>query len=219
MGRRNRLAFAAAGIVTTALVLGITMSTWQAVRATQAKRDALAARKQSETNEHKAIAAQASEAELREQAEASEARVRQTSYSTEMLFAAEEIEGDNRGHAMELLNISRPQPGQADLRGWEWRFLWAQCQSDELFTVGTHGQEIYRLAFLPDGRLACGDFGQSVKIWDPKTRKTLASENVGPISDLEISPDGSLIGAAFWASEFALLDATNLTRKARAYFP
>jgi WD40 repeat protein/serine/threonine protein kinase len=151
-------------------------------------------------------------------AQASEARVRQTSYSTEMLFAAEEIEGENPGHAMELLNISRPQPGRADLRSWEWRFLWAQCQSGELFTVGTHSQEIYRVAFLPDGRLACGDFGQSVKIWDPKTRKTLASEKVGPISDLEVSPDGTLIGAAFWASEFALLDATNLTRKARAYF-
>jgi WD40 repeat protein len=87
-----------------------------------------------------------------------------------------------------------------------------------LFTVGTHSQEIYRVAFLPDGRLACGDFGQSVRIWDPKTRKTLASEKVGPISDLEVSPDGTLIGAAFWAAEFALLDATNLTRKARANF-
>jgi WD40 repeat protein len=217
--RRNRLAFAAAGIVTTALVLGTAMSTWQAVRATRAKRDALASRKQAEANAHKAIAAQASEAKLRGQAEASEARVRQTSYSTEMLFAADEIEGENRGYAMELLNISLPQPGRADLRGWEWRFLWTQCQSDELFTVGTHGQEIYRVAFLPDGRLACGDFGQFVKIWNPRTRKTLASEKVGPISDLEVSPDGTLIGAAFWASEFALLDATNLTRKARAYFP
>jgi WD40 repeat protein/serine/threonine protein kinase len=151
-------------------------------------------------------------------AQASEARVRQTSYSTEMLFVGDEIEAENRGHAMELLNLSRPQPGWADLRSWEWRFLWAQCQSAELFTVGTHSQEIYRVAFLPDGRLACGDFGQSVKIWDPKTRKTLASEKVGPISDLEISPDGSLIGAAYWASDFVFLDATNLTRKAKGNF-
>jgi serine/threonine protein kinase/WD40 repeat protein len=216
--RRNTLAFAAGGIVTTALVLGITMSTWQAVRATQAERGALAARKQSETNKDKALAAQANEATLRQQAEASEARVRQTSYSTEMLFAAEEIEGENRGYAMELLGTSRPQPGRADLRSWEWRFLWAQCQSAELFTVGTHSQEIYRVAFLPDGRLACGDFGQFVKIWNPMTRKTLASEKVGPISDLEVSPDGTLLGAAFWASEFALLDATDLSRKGRAYF-
>ena len=149
----------------------------------------------------------------RELAEAREMAVRQTSYSTEMLFAAEEIEAENRGQAMELLNRSRPQPGQPDLRGWEWRFLWAQCRSDELFTVGTHDQEIYRLAFLPDGRLVCGDFDNAVKIWDPKTKTVLASERVGPISDLEISPDGSVIAAAYWAADFAFLDATNLTRK------
>ena len=39
---------------------------------------------------------------------ASEAAVRQTSYSTEMLFAAEEIEAENRGQVMELLNRNRP---------------------------------------------------------------------------------------------------------------
>ena len=161
-------------------------------------------RQQAETNSHLA--------------QASEKSVRETSYATEMLFAAEEIEAENRGQAMELLNRSRPLPGQVDFRGWEWRFLWAQCRSDELFTVGTHEKEIYRLAFLPDGRLVCGDFDQAVKIWDPKTRTVLASERVGPISDLEVSPDGSIIAAACWATEFAFLDATNLTKKGSAQF-
>jgi WD40 repeat protein len=46
----------------------------------------------------------------------------------------------------------------------------------------------------------------------------LASERVGPISDLEISPDGSVIAAAYWAADFAFLDATNLTRKGSARF-
>ena len=151
-------------------------------------------------------------------AQAREMAVRQTSYTTEMLFAAEEIEAENRGQAMELLNRSRPQPGQTDLRGWEWRFLWAQCRSAELFTVGTHEKEIYRTAFLPDGRLVCGDFDKAVKIWDPKTKTVLASERVGPISDLEISPDGSVIATAYWAADFAFLDATNLTRKGWARF-
>jgi eukaryotic-like serine/threonine-protein kinase len=151
-------------------------------------------------------------------AQAREKEVRETSYSTEMLFAAEEIEAENRGQAVELLNRSRPQGSQTDLRGWEWRFLWAQCRSDELFTVGTHEKEIYRVAFLPDGRLACGDFDTTVKIWDPKTRTTLASAQVGSISDLETSPDGSIIGVACWAADFAFLDATNLTRKGAGRF-
>ncbi|HUC85082.1 MAG TPA: protein kinase, partial [Candidatus Acidoferrales bacterium] len=53
--RRNKLVFAAAAAVTTALVLGIIASTWQSVRATRAKQEALKA--------------QASEKEQRELAE------------------------------------------------------------------------------------------------------------------------------------------------------
>src|SRR5882762_5572681 len=43
--RRNKLAFAAATSIATALVLGVIVSTWQAVRATQAKREAVEQRK------------------------------------------------------------------------------------------------------------------------------------------------------------------------------
>ena len=154
----------------------------------------------------------------RQLAQARETAVRQSSYATEMLFAAEEIQGHNSGQAMELLKSSLPQRGQPDLRGWEWRFLWGQCRGDEPFTVRTHEKEIYRVAFLPDGRLACGDFDKTVKIWDPKTKTTLASASVGSCSDLEISPDGSFIGLAYWSADFAFLDATNLTTKGKGHF-
>ena len=70
--RRNKLVFAAGAAVAAALLLGIVVSVWQAVRATQAKQDALTARQQAETNEQKAVAAQASEAKLRIQAQADE---------------------------------------------------------------------------------------------------------------------------------------------------
>jgi WD40 repeat protein len=60
--RRNKLMFAAATAVTAALVLGIIASTWQSVRATRSKRDALAA-------EAQAIKAQANEAKQRQLAE------------------------------------------------------------------------------------------------------------------------------------------------------
>ena len=70
--RRNKFAFTAGGAVAAALVFGILVSVWQAVRATQAKRDALAARQQAESNEQKAVTAQASEAKLRIQAQADE---------------------------------------------------------------------------------------------------------------------------------------------------
>ena len=67
--RRNKLAFAAAGAVACALLLGIIATTWQASRATHAMQEALAAqtresvqRHKAEANEKKAIEAQANEA-------------------------------------------------------------------------------------------------------------------------------------------------------------
>ena len=49
--RRHKYAFAAGVAVVAVLLLGIIVSTWQAVRATHAKRDALAARQLAEINE------------------------------------------------------------------------------------------------------------------------------------------------------------------------
>jgi tetratricopeptide (TPR) repeat protein len=70
--KKNRAALTTAATIAVLLVAGIAMSAWQAVRATQAERDAQAAKKQAETNEQKALAAQASEANLRKGAEANE---------------------------------------------------------------------------------------------------------------------------------------------------
>ena len=72
--RRNKLVFTAGAAVAAALVFGILVSVWQAVRATHAKRDALSARQQAETSEQKALAAQANESQLRVKAESNEQR-------------------------------------------------------------------------------------------------------------------------------------------------
>jgi tRNA A-37 threonylcarbamoyl transferase component Bud32 len=68
--RRNKMAFTAGVAIAAALLVGIIVSTWQAIRATQAERDALAARQQAQASEKEALAAQANESLLRQQAEA-----------------------------------------------------------------------------------------------------------------------------------------------------
>ena len=72
--RRNKLAFTAGTAIAAALVVGISLSVWQAVRATHATREAVSARQEAEASEAKAVAAQANETKLREQAEQSQAR-------------------------------------------------------------------------------------------------------------------------------------------------
>ncbi len=66
------------------------------------------------------------------------------------------LDGSNLGRAQDLLNRQRPQPGQKDLRGWEWRYLWRQTHSDALSTL-CQKSEIESLAASADGNwLAIG---------------------------------------------------------------
>jgi WD40 repeat protein/serine/threonine protein kinase len=152
--RRNRLTFAAGVAIAAALLLGIIFSTSQAIRATHATHEALAAR---------------------QQAEAEELAARQRAYASDMNVAVQALAGNNLGRALELLNRQRPKPGQRDLRGWEWRYLWQQTRSDALFTLCQQPSEVVSLAASPDGHwLAIGTCHKGgVSMWDLQTRQEL----------------------------------------------
>jgi serine/threonine protein kinase/WD40 repeat protein len=176
MVRRNKLTFAAIGAVAVALVLGILATTWQAIQATHAKEAALAAqasekiqRQQAMANEKEAVAAQKAEA-------TEELAARQRAYASDMNLAGQALKGSNLGWALDLLNRQRPRPGQKDLRGWEWRYLWQQTRSDALLTLGQASSEIESLAVSADGRwLAAGvDHKDGVFVYDLQTRQQVA---------------------------------------------
>jgi WD40 repeat protein len=51
-------------------------------------------------------------------------------YAADMKLVQSALEMNNIGGALNLLNRYRPtNQSQLDLRGWEWRYLWNQCQS------------------------------------------------------------------------------------------
>jgi eukaryotic-like serine/threonine-protein kinase len=173
--RRHKFGFAAAAGLIVVLAVGVLISTWQSVRATRAKREALSAREQAEASEKKALAAQANETRLRQQAEADELAARQRAYASDMNVAAQALAGNNLGRALELLNRQRPGPGQKDLRGWEWRYLWQQTRGDALFTLCQQSTEINSLAVSPDGNLITVGVRHrdGLLVWDLRTRQEL----------------------------------------------
>ncbi len=193
--QRNKLAFAAAAVVSGVLVLGVIVSTWQAVRATHAKREALAAQAQ-------AVEAQANEAKLRQQAQAEELAARQRAYASDMNVAKQALDGNNLGRAQALLDRQRPQPGQRDLRGWEWRYLWQQCRSDALFTLCQESSEIESLAVSQDGQwLAIGRARGGLSVWDLRMRQQVFQLAEGDIVYAVFSPTEPLL--AFTSSGFS----------------
>ena len=52
-------------------------------------------------------------------------------YAADMNLVQRALEMNDIGNALNLLNRYRPtDKSEIDLRGWEWRYLWSQCQSD-----------------------------------------------------------------------------------------
>jgi len=82
------------------------------------------------------------------------------------------IEGD-LGQATSLLERNRPEAGQEDLRGWEWRYRWQQCQPDPplLGKLLKRAVPVNCTAISPDGkRLAVGALDGWVGIMELDSR-------------------------------------------------
>jgi WD40 repeat protein/serine/threonine protein kinase len=202
--RRNKLAFVAGIAIVVALLLGIIGSTAQAIRATHAKREALAAQAQAvaaQSEESKqreqADAARANEATLRQQAEAEELAARQKAYASDMKLAQSALAENNLGRAQELLNRQRPLAGQKDLRGWEWRYLWQHCQSDALYTLCQKSNEISSLSVSHDGEWLAVGTGMrtgAASVWSLRNHQEIACPAVdGDIRSVTFSPQSSAL--------------------------
>jgi serine/threonine protein kinase/WD40 repeat protein len=196
---RNKVAFGAAAAVSLALVLGVCFSTWGFVRASRARDIAQAARADEATQRHIAD-------DARRQADQREFAARQRAYASDMHLLQHAIETNDLGRAQDLLDRQRPQNGEQDLRGWEWRYLWQFCKSDALYTLGHEPSEIRNLVVSPDGKwLAAGQLWDGgLVIWDLETKQPVARLRAG---DREVrpafSPDSQLLAFSSVFSESA----------------
>jgi eukaryotic-like serine/threonine-protein kinase len=121
MVRRNKLLVSSAALVTTSRLVGLGISTVLFLREKDARERAVAAEKNEE-------ALRRNETELRREAEARELAARYNSYVSDLRSAVAPLADGNLGFARDLLSMHRPAPGQKDLRGFEWRYLWGLSQ-------------------------------------------------------------------------------------------
>jgi len=179
--RRNKLVFTAVMAVAAALVAGIGVSTWQTVEARKAERDAEQARNSEQQQRLQAQSAQkAAESERqhaeteRESAEKQRRRAEAYLYDADMNLAQQALKQNNLGRARRLLDRHRPQPGEQDLRGWEWRYLWQLTRSTALVTLTNRPSRGYSVSFSSDGsRLAVGWYDGRVDLWDVPGRRCI----------------------------------------------
>lgn len=112
----------------------------------------------------------------RDRARAAEHHARRLAYASDMNLAQQALEQSNLGLARRLLSQHRPGPAQADLRDWEWRYLWRQCQGQALAALCQYSNPVYSLSCSADGQfLAVGGYDGGLQIWDLPARRLHAT--------------------------------------------
>jgi WD40 repeat protein/serine/threonine protein kinase len=176
--RRNRGAFAAAAGIAVALLVGTTLSTWLAIRATRAEKSARALQQQ--------------EYALRRQADAEKASARLNEYIADINLAQQSLDEGNYGRAVQLLDKHRPASGEPDLRGFEWRHLWQVSRGDAHEALPSQDSPVQCLAVSPSGQWLAIGSRQRINIWNLRTKALHVSLTNGA-SSVFFLPDGRLV--------------------------
>jgi WD40 repeat protein/tetratricopeptide (TPR) repeat protein len=108
----------------------------------------------------------------RERARTRQARVdtRRALYIRDMHLAQAALEKEHINHLVMLLEKHRPPPGEKDVRGFEWHYLWRLCHGARLALRG-HTGYIQDIRFSPDGKIltSLSQEEGTVKLWDAVT--------------------------------------------------
>lgn len=140
--RRHKIGFAATGMVILTLATATAVSTWQAVRAEEARQAQLRLRRQSQAE----------------------------SYTSDMSLAKQAWEQGNLRQAQALLRSHIPKPGEPDLRGFEWRYLWSLFQVESLKRIDSFTDDpIMVMTSSPsqDAVILCCE--KTLRLLDPNT--------------------------------------------------
>jgi WD40 repeat protein/serine/threonine protein kinase len=111
-----------------------------------------------------------------------ELNAREHQYVSDMNLVQQVWEEGNSERARVLLRAHIPKPGQPDVRGFEWRYLWKLCQQDDCRSMLTNFEAgIDGLACSSDGKWFAVAAGHALKVFEVASlRQILELKNPVP---------------------------------------
>ena len=144
--RRRPVIAALVGICALTFIFGTAGTLWQGRRAMQAAR----------------------------LAQNNELAARRNAYAADMALADVAVRQEHWSALEMILDRTRPKPGEPDLRGWEWRYLWGVSRPDFTNRIAVGSNRVVSLAELPDGRTWAVGFQEGgFSLWDLPARRVL----------------------------------------------
>ncbi len=203
---RNRAIAALATTVLVVLLTGIVVSGSFAVLANRHAQELQIAlwnvdaqRSRADQQAAQAIARSEEARRERNRALQAEREMRRLLYQADMRNAFQALSDGNTGRVREHLLAHVPEPGQTDLRGWEWYHLWDRIH--DYTTLLPHMPAVTSLAISKDGRyLASVDASWGmVRFWELPTGQLVSLiREATNLRHVEFSPDGTLLTAGKW---------------------
>jgi len=190
--RRHAGVTTMAGIVFIVTAIGFAGIMWQWRRAEQAAD--LAGRREGE-----ARTALGDAERERSRAEQRELSARQYLYNAHINLAMRALESGNLPLVYELLYKHKPQPGQEDLRTFEWYYLWRLCQAENARALRGHSAQVRDVALAPDGKmLATASYDGTTKLWNSASGRLMATlkGHRGQVTAVAFAPSGKLVTTA-----------------------
>jgi serine/threonine protein kinase/WD40 repeat protein len=206
--RKNRVAFTTGSAIASALLVGLALTSWQAVRATSARRETVAEQGRTQTAlddalrigkelDARLLDIQTANAQIRRE----QAQRRADQYAWDMQMLPLTWEDNNAREARQMLERQIPKPGEIDLRHFEWHYLNRQTHPEhaaftlpdaadpDLIRGSRSGETAWSLShdggrvahlFLPIsvGTNGRNDVRGRVKVWDVATRKLLLNHEL-----------------------------------------
>ncbi|MCI0455490.1 MAG: serine/threonine protein kinase [Gemmataceae bacterium] len=138
-------------------------------------------------------------------------RLLHINYALRMSQAKQAWDDGGVARALELLEQTRPRPGEPDLRGFEWHLLHRLTHLG-VRTFPGHEDRVLCVAFDPQGqRVASSSMDGSVKIWETRTGRLLREFRGDPFNavwKVAFSPDGKwLAGSGYQDKALKVWDA------------